>query len=457
MRYIRKISWPGGFISPAVVLVLLLASCTSFVPQLARRQSAPLEQPRLLYGVYSEYINSKFYNTTLVPIDMRTMAPEATSKWRSLPYQSYPIVSGNGRVLVNSPGASGTVYVYDASSGKQRRFKVPDGAWLDQLTRDGSRLLLQQDLSDVDHTLRFFVYDTHTGRRISQARVTASPQGYINGMLMDARGRYGYLLMNSSGARKGPRVLKFDLNTGRIVASVKLRDVYAGTWEIINSRFHDASDPVFAQWSPGFALSPDGLTLAVMDGRASNLILVDTRNLHRESTRKVAEDTGFLSRFFEGLVPAAEAKGMIGVSLGIIFSPDGKYLYEYGTRGEVNPDYVPPTPCFAREACPATPTSPFTVQNLGVKRISVRNGKVVASARTDHILTFPKMAADGNSVYILEGTTNGDASICKCKLVKLDAATFNVAASHRSRYYDSFLFVARDLPPKLSSKPLRSR
>jgi DNA-binding beta-propeller fold protein YncE len=208
-----------------------------------------------------------------------------------------------------------------------------------------------------------------------------------------------------------PALEQVDLSTGRTISSLPLPGVMAGTGQIDPA---SGTDMTFEQWVPGFALSPDGSHVAILDGNSNMLQLIDTGTMHVIRRVSLSEPESPLQHTADllGLSPtAAEAKQIQGVSLQMQFSPDGNSLYVTGWQGSVT-------------------NGTYSFHQLGLRRIDVTTGTVTATAFQDGQVWWTGIPPDGSAVYALipSQPVAGQFS-CPCTLDRLDPDSLAIRAT----------------------------
>jgi DNA-binding beta-propeller fold protein YncE len=212
---------------------------------------------------------------------------------------------------------------------------------------------------------------------------------------------------------------------------LSLPDLRAGSWQ---TKRQVGGYPLVRGWSPGFALSPDGRQIALVDGSSNQLTLIDTATLHIVRSVSLVPRQSLLERLgsWLGLLPqTAEAKGMEGVSLYAWYSPDGRLLYLSGTRGRV------------------TKKGTFAWTQLGLRVLDVDSGTILANRFHGKALVETDMSPDGTSLYVpTPGGKPGLSSAfgCPCMVQRLDARTLATEATRKSlgtsNTWPKFYFLA---------------
>jgi len=86
-----------------------------------------------------------------------------------------------------------------------------------------------------------------------------------------------------------PTITSYDLRTGKVVRSLRLKGIFAGRWGT-SQRIN--GDLIGRDWNPGFALSPDGSQLAVLDGHNNALTLLSSITSDRRCGEPVSSEDG---------------------------------------------------------------------------------------------------------------------------------------------------------------------
>jgi hypothetical protein len=180
-----------------------------------------------------------------------------------------------------------------------------------------------------------------------------------------------------------PTVKEYDIRTGLVVHSRRFPGLLAGDWLTHRTV---SNERVMAVWQPGFALSPDGTQLAVLDGHDDTLTIMDPGSLRIVGSEKVASPQTPLQRIAEalGVSPAAaQAKGQTnGVSLQMQYTADGHSLVVTGSR------YSPDPRSLHGQA-----------HALGIRLIDVRTGMIKAWLHETSRLIGLWPAPDGSGIY----------------------------------------------------------
>lgn len=144
-------------------------------------------------------------------------------------------------------------------------------------------------------------------------------------------------------------------------------------------------EPIGGNWSPGFALSPDGSQLAVLDEHKGMLTLLRTPSLKVVTQEKLSQPMSrfdVLSALF-GHVDTAEAKGQwTGAMIQTQYTADGHSLVETGVL--LHPD--------AHHHYAAS-------RSLGIRLIDIAHGHIRAWLNDGKPVLSVWPAPDGREVY----------------------------------------------------------
>jgi hypothetical protein len=212
-----------------------------------------------------------------------------------------------------------------------------------------------------------------------------------------------------------PVLTAIDVRTGHMVGRIKFPGMLAGSWktsEEIGRSTNGVSYYAYADFSPALTISPDGRTLALVDGARDEIFLIDARRLAVARVESMTQPQSVLARLADwlGLGPtAAEAKEFEGVLLNAYFSPDGSRLYVEGMQGTVQ-------------------NRVWTIMYLGIRAVDVASGQISGWVYRHQRSYWMMPAPDGSTVYALRpSATQGDWS-CPCHLQRLDPVSLAVQA-----------------------------
>lgn len=292
-----------------------------------------------------------------------------------------------------------TVRVIDTSTGMVRaHFHPRNGPYsIQTVSDDGSTIGAMKTVNS--HPV-WLTLDGHTGKAIHSITL---PDYCCAGPLLDPSGNRLYLAETNSAHQLA--VAAFDLTTGTQLTSLALPSIPAGSWGTESS--------IIQYWTPGIALSPGGKQLAVFDGRADAVSVIDALSMKVVSTRSVAPPSSVLDHLgaLLGLAPiTADAKGLgEGGTYTLRYSRDGSSLFLTGTRASVDGGHEMQT-------------------DLGIERISANTGELQGSSLSGVPVWWMDEAADGSALYTVTPSTAGQEG-CPCTLQRLDPATLDVTAT----------------------------
>jgi hypothetical protein len=252
------------------------------------------------------------------------------------------------------------------------------------------------------------VYDTATGQLVTTAPALA-PEGEVWWSWLDPAGRRLYQLLVPGTPRdtapRPVRLVVYDVGGGGEVGQLDLPGVVAGSWTTPASGDRPEIDHLTR---PGVALAPDGRRLALARADGTAVTLVDVERLTVERTVALTRRAGLLA--WLGLEPpSVAAKGFFQEAVRVAtFAPDGRQLYLTGWVIE-----------------------PGAGRGLGLWRVDLATGQVMAEALEDEAIVQMAVAPDGHSLYILSTdrpASRWDRFGTPHRLRRLDAATLTVLA-----------------------------
>lgn len=297
-----------------------------------------------------------------------------------------------------------TVRIFSSLTFNQiARFHPAVPVYVFGITPDGSRIYGMRPSKDGQPSDLSYALNARTGAVESKTKLA----GGCSPWLIDYSTQRMYSLETHDAATHTPDLIACDLRTGSVIHRETLGGIRFGTWQTdrqINN------EPVIASWSPGFALSPDGRSLAVLDGSADTLTVLDaaTGRVTRVETLSRPQSLPGRIAGWLGVIPAAaSAKEMEGVELSMRFSPDRRSLYVTGWRGTVGADGA------------------WTQVGLGLRRIDVASGAVDAQALGSANLWWVDLSRDGKALYTLE---EGHTQSGRYTLRRHDATSLQVTA-----------------------------
>jgi hypothetical protein len=382
--------WPILAAGVALIALVVLA-CAVALQSLFR----PVPLPHL-YRVDTDVPDGQSF--TLRPLDPATLADRTEPTSLAVSGVSSWIFSDDGSTLFEEHRASAadqapsdeqTFVIRDGHSGAERAsFHPPAYSILPQLSRDGTRLVVEKGgLSGHPQPLEWFVFDASNGRVLATVRYRDEVRAYQTAI--DPAARRLYLLVGPAPAPEavGPwpvDLVAFDLATGVGTGRRPVPGVRAGRW---STGRRAVQETVQGFLIPALAVSPDGQRLAIVDGDADRVTLIDGADLAVVRTISFARPTPLLERL--GLLPGvAEAKVAEGQEKSAHFAPDGRHLYVYGVRTWISasgrPDWG----------------------GLGLGAFDLDRGELVARAFGDDEVFWLQPAPDNGSLYALRPVSN---------------------------------------------------
>lgn len=313
----------------------------------------------------------------------------------------YPAIaySGDGTVIAAVTGvdsSDATVTLMDAATlAVTHRF--PIGMHLDKpmLNEDGTLLVLQAwQIGGADgvSTPTWNVYDTSDGSVISQ--FSGEGQGTepyaSHGALFDPASEQLYLpnvdgRMPMDSARP-LRIARYDVRSGEKTGDIELPDVLAGSWFPATTDT-GAGEPSNEAQTPGVALSPTGDRLAVVDPATGRVTLVATATMTAERAFVPKRHVGWRQRLAGWLSPfarGAEAKLTEGMMLHAAYAADGRSIYLTG-----------------KSVALGDGAQDIQAQGLGIRRIDLDSGEIVAAAVDGAEVAQLWVAPAGDALYAL--------------------------------------------------------
>jgi hypothetical protein len=301
----------------------------------------------------------------------------------------------------------------DTRTGQEiRRFHAAKYFNISGMSADGSQIYgwWPADMQAAKQT--FYVVSGTDGHLLH--KVVVSQKGCCFDRIYDPTAGRLYLLQESQVSvghdnPKTPVLTAIDVATGHLVGSVRFPGMPAGAWHI---RQGVTGTDASTDFSPGFAISPDGRTLAIVDGARDEIFLIDARRLTVTHVKTMTLPQNGLMRLaaWLGLLPtAADAKEFEGILLNAYFSPDGTRLYVNGMQGKVQ-------------------NRVWTFTDLGIRAVDLSSGQITGSVTRGTRSYWMMPSPDGSAVFALRPHgTHGDWS-CPCYLQRLDPITLAVQA-----------------------------
>jgi hypothetical protein len=162
------------------------------------------------------------------------------------------------------------------------------------------------------------------------------------------------------------------------------------------------------EWTPGFALSPDGRQIAVYDDRTNRVTLVDAQRMRIQRVESVSRPEGLIGQVAQllGIEPAgAWAKGVSsGADLQMRYSPDGKLLYVTGDE--------------------TLPHARVSETWIGIRAIDVAHGTITGDSLKGRLIPWLQPAPDGKALYAF-APFGDDAEVFPC-ILRLDPTTLRI-------------------------------
>ncbi len=432
--------------------VLRLLFCCAFVLPAWGGISSPRAVAQTTGSILSSlqlYVRLESWDRQLQPLDETSLKavknPSAFQLGSPGGYQPSTILISNDGAIVAAvsykPMTNGimteaqyrkavSVRMIDVRSGLKRALFHPAvPVWIQGISPDGSQLFGWRMSADTGQKPEWDVLSSSDGKLVGSIAPYA---GCCSQTLYDpvhAR-LYGLDLPagGTSGAKPAtPSLVSYDLQSGSASSRLRLDGIQAGT--IVPPQ--SGSTPTFTMWNPGFALSPDGSQIAVLDGGSDRLELIDARQMTVVRTVDLIRRQSLLERLggVLGLLPeTASAKEWLGVDLSITFSPDGRRLYVTGRQGKIGSD------------------GKWTVDGLGLRLVDIASGQVLADALAGQWITRVLPDPAGSTIYTESGPPIGGSPTM---VQREDAATLTVSAQRS--FYDGpelyFLTHASPTPP----------
>lgn len=337
----------------AIVLCFGLSFVLRAVPQIGAHASIPVagRTPHPFPAGSMRLYRTGADGGTLRPLALRTLAdlpgPRLGTGMRPAANQ-YPAIvatSDGSRFAVMEniypneriPRAQDlALQLFDARTGAplSSRHHPAVPVWISGISADGSvvyGLRADTDPSVPCASSAFYLLDTRTGRVVQHLIVAARPWDPI---LVGPNLQRLYTLTSSDHINGcgpqwsySPTITAYDLSTGAKVYALRLKGVPAGNWRTNRTI---GGIRVVADWTPGFALSPDGSQLAVLDGQTDRLTILRATSLTVAGTETLSRPTTGLQTIaaLVGLIPdVAEAKGpQIGTTAQLQYTADGRSL-----------------------------------------------------------------------------------------------------------------------------------
>lgn len=375
----------------------------------------------------------------LLPLDPQTLARDTSREVIPILPGATADLSADGKTAVQISEDTNNVRTVDTSTGRMlASFQLPAPISPDTptfLSSDGSKLVFVRDNRGLssDRSI-WYVVDTMTGRTLTTVPTIRTTMGTV--VFVNQATTRLYLVAEGSGDFRDtgptlPLMEEYDLKSGDRIADTELRGVLAGSWHM-GRNFRGL--PVFKQWTPGVALSPDGDTIAIVHPDSDTITLLDAHSLRLERTLRfeVQQRQHASSMSNEALANLAGPLG--GVTRQAIFSPDGKVLYVTGS--EIRYIAVPKDRQDPRGEGDIAAAKLHL--GLALQAVDPRTGQVIASqtlkagANETAEYSYMQPSPDGRWLYVTTCTnqifyTPSEVGE-RCSLERLDPQTLGLMA-----------------------------
>ncbi|MFL5759156.1 MAG: hypothetical protein ACJ789_05420 [Thermomicrobiales bacterium] len=368
------------------------------------------------------------YLTDLQPLDPQTLADDGNQ----LPAQGDEhflpgtmMTSKDGKTVAGISPIN-EIIVEDAATRTVRARIDPHGSvFLTALSQDGSKIIASVDVDYSTANLQppsWKLFDVATG----SVSATIQGNGDWGSVQIDPVSWRMYQLQvsdpSSAPTQTHPAKLTvFDLNTGHVAGQTDLPDVQMGSWTDESRGDKATGEPLFVEFSPGIAISPDGRQIAIVHATDDGITMVDAATLTVERTLTMHAKTSLLDRFFASLPLAprtASAKMAELTDTHAVYTADGRQLLVYGDDSQIKDD----GPVY---------------HGRGISLVDVKDGTIEAHA-LDGIALDQIVALPGDNGLYLAGTVWKDYSPTESApymIAHLDLDTLNVLASRELPTY----------------------
>lgn len=204
-----------------------------------------------------------------------------------------------------------------------------------------------------------------------------------------------------------PVVRRTDAASGRESGRLTLDGVFGGVWR--SSRAPVNGQPVVNAWSPGYALAPDGRTMAVVYAGGDQVAFVDLWQMRVSATHGVARAQSWLDRLGP-LALDAQAKGEDGWSWNATYAPDDGLLVWGNDHHESD-------------------QGGFVWNGHGLRLLQASTGTILAEALPGQIIDQVLPAPDGGAVYVTANPSSREGQASPLTVYRLDARTLKMSAS----------------------------
>jgi DNA-binding beta-propeller fold protein YncE len=332
------------------------------------------------------------------------------------------------------------------------RFPLGDQAWLVSLSADGSKLLASVSEYESNEYDVWKVFDTATGAVIASHDFTWDRFGpwefqvdpvhwtmywlirrewsqhsvspWTNRERQLENGEFNYGVARPKGAwMTPPTLVAVDLSTGEETRRLELPP------DIANALLDD-QDPLLEargrNISPGFALSPDGSELAIVNATDDDITLIDAETLTVKRTLTMTPKANLVDKLFSVLPLApqtASAKVQEGVWRRAMYSGDSQRLFVSGYKSDIDEQFT------------------ATYQGMGLSIVDLDDGTIEAQL------------FEGAGVYVLGETADGivyvsgqnfpgpAAEPSEPFIARFDPDSQEIRAKRSFKLYYEFLFV----------------
>jgi hypothetical protein len=393
------------------------------------------------------YLTDSFNGSGLITIDPLTLQDAASRPLlpieRAAANNNFTVAAHDGTAVAVMTYAYGEpaepqgldISVYDARTGAVRsRFHPEVPVIVDGLSADGSRLFARP-WPPRDLSAERLILDASTGK-VLQREPAIRWQGEPAAHARDDENRRLYAaLVPADPKATAPRSVEiagWDLRSGKELWRLPLPAVTAGRW--LTGRTLDGRS-IYASFSPGLALSPDGRVLAIVTTvgccvPSGNLWLVDAQSGTVLSERRYQAGISLLDRLFSGSI--AEAKSWDeSLTVSAAFFPDGQILHAWAhsvrvdERGEAVRQY---------QGMVALRLSDAAVLGTDIK---------MERGWYDNRVNWVRPSADGQWLYLFLERTGEFADPKGYVLRRLDPATLRVITERRFEDYRQAFVLSR--------------
>ena len=424
----------------AIMVTALLVACSPVAQSPVATTAVAADAAK------ATYLTDSFNGSGLTAIDPLTLQDAAVRPllpivW-SAANNSFTLAAHDGTAVAVMTYAYGQsaepqgldISVFDPRTGDVRaRFHPEVPVIVDGLSADGSRLFARP-WPPRDLSAERLILDASTGKVIER-EPAISWQGEAAAHAHDDEGRRLYAaVVPTDPQATAPRSVElgaWDLHSGKELWRVPL-PVEAGRW--LTGRTLDGR-PIYASFSPGLALSPDGRVLAIVTTvgccvPSGKLWLIDAHSGTVLSERRYQAGTSLLDRLFGGSI--AEAKSWDeSTTVSAAFFPGGQVLHAWAhsvrvdERGE---------PIHQYQGMVAVRLSDAALLGTDIK---------MERGWYDDQVNWLRPSADGRWLYLFLQRTGEFADPKGYVLRRVDPATLRVLTERRFADYRHAFVLAR--------------